>query len=214
MTTTELLAVFRAEVYDTVAPYLWADSLIYTYIDDAQKQFCRETYGIEDARSFKLTILGDSTTQWYAIDPLILKLRDAIDPATGSDVPFIAVEKMRQNNMKFDGTKGPLKALVTGLEKNYVRTYPIPNVASVVELRTFRLPADVAAGDDFEIDPQHHLPLLMWVKHKAYAVQDADARDDKKSQEFETKFKNYCAAAKVEQSRLRRPVSAVAYGGY
>lgn len=212
MNTTELLNTFRLEVYDTVAPYLWSDALIYTYIDDAQKQFCRWTYGIEDARSFKLTIKSDGTV-WYAIDPMILKLRDAIDPATGNNVPFIAVEKMAENHMRFDGTQGPLKALVTGMEKNYVRAYPIPNVASVVELRTFRLPADVVAGDEFEIDIQHHLPLLMWVKHKAYSVQDADARDDKKAAENEQKFKEYCAAAKLEQSRIRRPVSTVTYGG-
>lgn len=212
MNTTELLAVFRAEVFDTVAPYLWSDPLIYTYIDDAQKQFCRDTYGIEDARSFKLSIKADGTV-WYAIDPLILKLRDAIDPATGSDVPMIAIEKMRENGMKFDGTVGPLRALVTGMEKGMVRAYPVPNVASTVELRTFRLPNDVAAGDDFEIDPQHVLPLLYWVKSKAYGVQDADAYDPKKGAENEAKWVAYCAKAKVEQSRARRPVSNVSYGG-
>lgn len=214
MNTTELLSTFRQEVFDTVAPYLWSDALIYTYIDDAQKQFCRDTYGIEDARSFKLTILGDSTTVWYAIDPMILKLRDAINPDTGDDVPFIAVEKMRQNNMKLDGTKGPLKALVTGLEKGMVRTYPIPNLASTVELRTFRLSADVGAGDDFEIDPQHVLNLLLWVKSKAYSVQDAETNDPRKAAGFKAEWDAYCAKAKVEQSRMRRPVSAVAYGGY
>lgn len=212
MNTTELLAVFRSEVFDLEAPYLWSDSLIYTYIDDAQKQFCRDTYGIEDARSFKLTIKADGTV-WYAIDPMIVKLRDAIDPATGNDVPMIAIEKMRENNMKFDGTVGPLKALVTGMEKGMVRAYPIPNVASTVELRTFRLSNDVVAGDDFEIDPQHVMPLLYWVKAKAYAVQDADAYDPKKAKENEAKWDAYCAKAKVEQSRVRRPVSTVTYGG-
>jgi hypothetical protein len=212
MNTTELLSFAREELFDKVAPYLWSDTLLYAYIDDAQKWFCRLTYGIEDSRSFKINIKADGT-EWYAIDPMILKLRDAIDPATGGDVALISVEKMGVNGMKFDGTRGALKALITGMEKNYVRAYPVPNVASVVELRTFRLPADVVAGDDFEIDAQHHLALLKWVKHKAYDVQDADARDPKKSAENEAAFMAYCAAAKVEQSRMRRPVSTVAYGG-
>lgn len=212
MNTTELLATFRAEVFDTVAPYLWSDSLIYTYIDDAQKQFCRDTYGIEDSRSFKISVKEDGTS-WYALDPLILKLRDAVNAATGDDVPLIAMEKMRDNHMRFDGTVGPIKAFVTGMEKGYLRAYPIPNTAATIELRVFRLSNDVVAGDDFEIDPQHVLPLLFWVKSKAYAVQDADAYDPKKAAENKADWAAYCAKAKVEQSRVRRPVSTVSYGG-
>jgi hypothetical protein len=212
MNTTELLAVAREELYDLEEPHLWSDALLYTYIDDAQKQFCRLTYGIEDARSFKIVIKADGT-EWYSIDPAILKIRDANVASTGDDMPLVAFEKMREKGMKFDGKVGPTRALITGLEKNYVRAHPKPNVASVVELRVFRLPLDVAAGDDFEIDPQHHLPLLMWVKRRAYGVQDADASDPRKAAENEQAFTAYCASAKVEQSRLRRPVSTVSYGG-
>lgn len=211
MTNTELLAVVREELFDVELPYLWSDALLYTYIDDAQKQFCRLTYGIEDARSFTLAI--KPMTIWYAIDPRILKIRDAIDPSTGREVPLIAVEKMNQNGLRFDGTQGPLKTLITGMEKGYVRALPIPNVASTVELRTFRLSNDMEAGDDFEIDPQHILNLGYWVKYRAYSVQDADSRDDKKAAQGKALFEAYCAAAKVEQSRVRRPVSTVTYGG-
>jgi hypothetical protein len=212
MNTTELLTVFREEVFDQTPDYLWSDALVYTYIDDAQKQFCRETDGIEDARSFTLSIKADGT-EWYAINARILKIRDAIDPATGNDVPLVAVEKMRANGMKFDLTLGPLKALVTGMQKGYVRAWPKPNVASTVELRTFRLPEDIAAGDDFEIDAQHVLPLLFWVKHKAYGKQDSEVYDKNAADRNLKDWKDYCAAAKREQSRLRRPVSTVAYGG-
>jgi len=211
MNTTDLLDVFRQEVFDLAAPYLWADALIYAYIDDAHKQFCRDTDGIEDARSFKLVITP--TNEWYKLDPQILKMRSAIDPATGDDIPLVAIEKMRNNNMKFGAVAGPIRALITGMEKGYVRAWPIPNVASTVELRTFRLPADVAAGDDFEIDGQHVLPLLLWVKYKAYDVQDTETFDKGASDRFKGKWDAYCAKAKAEQARLRRPVSTVTYGG-
>lgn len=212
MNTTELLDVFREEVSDQELPYLWSDSLIYRYIDDAQKWFCRLTYGIEDSRTFKITTSVD--VEWYKIDTRILKLRDVVNLTTlGKPISLIAVEKMADNNLRFDGTKGSVKVLITGLEKNYLRTYPIPNVSEVLELRTFRLPNTVEAGDDFEIDEQHHLPLLDWVKHRAYNVHDAETYDAKKAEKFGGKFEAYCAAAKVEQSRVRRPVSTVTYGG-
>lgn len=212
MNTTELKDIFRQEVFDLQLPYLWSDSLIYTYIDDAQKTFCRKTYGIEDSRSYTLTIKSDGT-EWYALDPAILKLRDAVNATTGMPIEIIAAEKMNERGLRFDGTVGPLKALITGLDKGFVRTVPKPNQAMVINLRTFRLPADLAAGDDFEIDAQHVLPLLDWVKAKAYRVQDAETSNPKKAMEHEQVFENYCAKAKVEQSRARRPVSTVTYGG-
>ncbi len=227
MTTTELLALFRLEVVDVALPYLWADATIYTYIDDAQKQFCRDTYGIEDSRSFKLTVPGDGVTEWFALDPTILKVRNAVDSATGNDIPLIAIEKMGGTTvggsksygisaaatMKFDGTTGALKALITGMDKGYVRTWPLVNIPTTVLLRTFRLPYDVAAGDDFEIDSQHHINLLHWVKYRAYGVQDAETYNAKAVDKFKAAHDLYCAKAKVEQDRLRRPVSTVAYGG-
>ena len=211
MNTTELLGVFRQEVFDLELPYLWSDALVYSYIDDAQKQFCRDTNGILDSRSFKLKVVPG--TEWYKTDPKILKLRDAVDPATGNLVPIIAVEKMRDNHMRFDGTVAPLKALVAGLEENTLRAWPVPSVAATIELRTYRLPETVAAGDDLEIAEQHHRHLLHWVKHLAYDVQDTETYDKGASEKYEMHHRAYCAKALVEQNRARRPVSTVTYGG-
>ena len=212
MNTTELLAVFREEVFDLVAPYLWSDALIYRYIDDAQKQFCRDTYGIADARRFKVNVLADGT-EWYKTDAHILKIRGATDHATGREVALVPIEKMASNDMRFDGKAGHLKALITGLEKNMFRAWPIPNVASVVDLTVFRLPYDVGAGDDFEIDDQHVLPLLLWVKHKAYDVQDSETYNKQASDKYRAAWGAYCAAALVAQSRAMHTAGAVTYGG-
>lgn len=124
MTNTELLALFRSEVTDLELPYLWSDALVYGYIDEAQKQFCRQTYGIEDARTYKLNITA--AVEWYAVNPKILKIRDVVDRATGLDIPMVPIEKMRGHGMRFDGSVGPLKAMITGLQKGFVRAYPMP----------------------------------------------------------------------------------------
>lgn len=217
MNTTELLAQFRTEVVDIELPYLWSDALIYTYIDEAQKQFCRLTEGIEDSRSFALKIKVG--TSWYSLDPSILKIRSAHDSVTGREIPIIASEKMSNMGLWFDGATGPIKALIAGLEKGALRALPIPSIASTVELRTFRLPQDLVSGgvpipgNDFEIDEQHRLNLLYWVKYRAYSVQDADAGDKGRADLNRKEFEMYCARARAEQERVRRPVSTVAYGG-
>lgn len=56
MKVQELYDQFRSDAMDTVAPYLWSDTNVYRYMDDAYKMFVRLTGGI-----------GDFTTQDVAI---------------------------------------------------------------------------------------------------------------------------------------------------
>jgi len=211
MNTTELLGVFREEVFDLAAPYLWSNALIYRYIDDAQKQFCRDTYGIADARNFLITTVAG--TEWYDLDARVLKIRGATEQATGRDVAMVPAEKTASQYIRFDGSVGPIKALVTGLEKNVLRAWPKPNQVQTINLSVFRLPVDVAAGDEFEIDAQHVLPLLLWVKHKAYDVQDTEVFNPQASDKYRAKWDAYCAKALNEQSRASHVVGTVVYGG-
>ena len=211
MNSTELLARFRYEVSDQELPYLWSDAAVLSYIDEAQKQFCRDSYGIEDARQFKLSIVAAS--QWYTVDPLILKLRSAVNQATGLGVPLIPVEKMASYGMRFDGAVGPIRALITGLEKGKLRAHPVPNETATVELWVFRLSEDIAAGADFEIDAQHVPNLLDWVKYRAYSVHDSEVYDPARAEKYRAMFGGYCARALNEQSRLNHTAGNVVYGG-
>ncbi len=211
MNTTELLALFRTEVFDLELPYLWSDEWVYGAIDASQKQFCRDTNGIADSRSFSITIVPG--TEWYAIDPKILKLRDAVDHATGRDMPIFSIEKMAENGMKFDLKTGPIQALIAGMDEGMLRAWPVPSEPTVIDLRAFRLPLTVEAGDDLEIPEQHHRYILYWAKYLAYSVHDAEAYDKNAAEKYLTLHAAYCAKARIEQNRVRRPVSTVTYGG-
>ena len=208
MTTTELLAIFRQEVSDVKLPYLWADALAYAYIDDAQKQFCRDTYGIPDARQFTVPLVAN--TEWYKLDPKITEVLGAYD-SNGYPIRVMTRNETAARNVIFDGRTGNVKALFKGMEKGFLRAYPVPAAADTVRLETRRLPVTVEAGDDFEIDEQHHLGLLGWVKHKAYANQDAETADPVKSDKFKAEFMAYCLKSKTEQGRLDRKVAVVKF---
>jgi hypothetical protein len=136
-----------------------------------------------------------------------------VDAATGDDVPVYSFEEAPAKGVKFDGRSAALQVLVKGLQKGYLRAWPVPNAALTVELQVFRLPEDVGAGDELEIDAQHHRHLLLWVKHLAYGVQDSETYDGAATENYRQLFEAYCANAMTEQSRLRRRVSVVAYGG-
>lgn len=211
MNSTELRTLFRSEFSDAVAPYLIAETSVYAYINDAQRMFCRLTEGIEDGRSFTIPVVGG--VEWYPVDSAILKLRRVVDRASGREVAVVNQEHAAAAGITFDGRAGPLRALVTGVEKGFARVWPVPIVASTLSLETFRLPYAVGPGEELEIDEQHHEHLLLWVKHRAYGNQDAEVRDDRKAQEYEQRFRAYCALARSEQERARRVDRPVSYGG-
>lgn len=211
MDTTELRNLFRAEMSDTVVPYLISDDQVYRYLDDAQKQFCRWTEGIEDARSFTIAIVP--TVQWYDFDKTILKLRRITNAATGASVTVINPEKLEAAGIRFDGRTGPLKAVVAGMQKNTLRVWPVPNVAVVLALEVFRLSKTIDAGDELEIDEQHHINLLLWAKFRAYGNEDSDVFNSRKSADYEVRFHNYCAESRKDQERARRVTGTVTYGG-
>lgn len=216
MNTTELYWYFRSEMHDQEEPYLWEDVEVLHYLDDAQKMFCRKTEGISDSRTADVTqIEVEAATEWYAISPLILKIRSAYRTDTGRPIDFGNLEHFNEMRVVFDGREGPLRLLIQGLEANALRAYPVPNEDVTVQMSVFRLP--LVPLDDFdlelEIAEQHHRHLLMWMKHLAYDKQDAETLDKTKSRDFEQKFYDYCDMVKAEQTRARRAHHPVAYGG-
>ena len=150
MNSTEILEVFRDEMQDVETPYLWSDLAVYRYLDDAQKMFCRLTEGIEDSSTPAVCRLAITAgTDWCPLSPKILKVREAVNAATGRPYGIMNMEKASLSGVHFNGNPGPLKLFVTGLEKGKLRAWPVPAEDSVVELRVFRLraaPMDEAPG--------------------------------------------------------------------
>lgn len=211
MNAARLRATCRAEIFDVAEPYLVSDILLQVYLDDAQKMFCRLTQGIEDARTFSIRIRPD--VEWYPIDPLILKMRAVTSKLTGRPVATVAMEKAADAGIYFDGRVGPLKALVTGAEKNMVRAWPMPAVEEDLAMAVFRLPYDLADSAEPEIDPQHHLALLEWVKHRIYSNHDSELFNAVQAGTFKNTFTMYCEKAKTEQTRARHSAGVVSFGG-
>jgi hypothetical protein len=216
MTPRELLAVFRDEMSDTKAPYLWSDDSVVGFIDDAQNQFARLTDGIPDSTTSAVVNLAvaPAYTDVLPLHPSILKIRTAYRVGEGTPVEVVNVEDMEPRGMRFDGRVGRVRAIVTGMDPDKVRLWPFPNQSDTVRLSVFRMPLTAITDNEaLEIPPQHHLGLLKWMKHRAYSVQDAEMFDKTKAADFEQAFTAYCARAKVEQARARHKPRSVAYGG-
>lgn len=219
MTPTQLRDLFRSDVRDEVVPYLWSDTELFSYMDDAQKMFCRLTGGISDTASelCVLPYLAGATN--VPLDPRILKLRNVADNATGRSIDVLNFEDLEttyRNGIVHDPLVGRVRAVVVGLDDDKLRLNHIPAEAGVLRLTVYRMPMEpiAADSDEFEIAEHHHRALLTWMKHLAYAKQDAETYDRGRSAEFSEAFLAHCDLAKSERSRREHKYRTVQYGGY
>ncbi|HOU64410.1 MAG TPA: hypothetical protein PK861_00055 [Thermomonas sp.] len=220
MLPSDLLIAFREEMADKAQPYLWPDDFIIGAIDDAQKQFARKTDGIPDSTTsavVDLVVAPDGSGLYsdvVLLDPRVLKIRSARRGDNGREVEVLNEEDMPTRGMYFDSLPGRVRAMITGMDETSVRVWPFPNEDVTIKLSVFRLPLVTITDDEpLEIPLQHHLGLLLWMKHRAYSVHDAETYDKTKAADFKAEFETYCTAAKTEQRRLRHKPRTVAYGG-
>ena len=232
MTPTELKDLFRSDVRDQTEDYLWSDTEIFVYMDDAQKMFCRSGGGIADSVSAICSLpvaAGDVSVPY---DPRILKLRDLRRASDGRNVDIINFEDLGMPGMgledygmvrsfgsgspKFSDRQGAVRAVVVGMDADKLRTIDVPEQDDILQAIVYRLPLEdiTASSTAFEIDIQHHRYLLLWMKHLAHEKQDAETYDRGRSTEFRQKFLEYCDLAKAERARREHKYRTVAYGGY
>ncbi len=73
--------------------------------------------------------------------------------------------------------------------------------------------AVLGAPPALEVREEHHIHLLLWMKHLAYQKQDADTFDKEKAEKMETAFEAYCFNAKRDKQRRNQKPRLIAYGG-
>lgn len=226
MKVKDLLTSWRRQVVDDNKPYLWSDAEFLEHLNDAYRMFVRLTDGIPDSTS-KLTTLNLLANEaWMKVSPLILRFRSVDRVDDGTSIDILNKENLEPRMLRtdygiikplsIDTTTGVVRAVVTGLERNKIRIVPIPAEDTEVQLAIDRLPLKMLAtleDEPDEIDEQHHLHLLQWVKHRAYAKEDAETFDRGKSDTFGQQFQNYCSLALHERRRKEHTPRLIQYGG-
>jgi hypothetical protein len=224
--STDLYKLFRADTTDDVAPYLWSDLEVFSYMNDAYTMFVRRVGGIPDYYTDSVCLLtAKSQTETSALHPKILFIREAHLEPRGEAVKVINMQDepwlldedyglMRRMNVT--KTIGRVRYLVIGIQDDIVKWVDIPDQDYQVRLLVERLPLDdiTDQGQDFDgVKDHHHRYLMCWMKHLAYSKQDAETFDKVKAAEEEQRFGAYCAAARQEKEQQKHKVRIVRYGG-
>lgn len=179
--------------------------------------FCRLTEGIEEARLPQICQLSVVPgTDWYAVSPLILKLRWATRGDNGRTITVSNPEKLALDGIAFDsGAGGPVRALVAGMSKGVLRAWPMPNETVTINLGVFRLPLTPLTSEvsAFEIDEQHPHPSSF--VDEAPHTTSTTRTPTTPSRPRSTSWFSATTASRplAEQERARRQVGTVIYGG-
>jgi hypothetical protein len=213
MNTTGLLEYFRSQMMDEERPYLWSDTEVMTYMNEAQMMFCRLSEGIADASTPEVVnvpvVLGELRALTH---PSILTFRMALLASSGAQIEIVNHTDVRS----WTNQIGQVRRMIVGLEPDIVRWGTTPDEDDEVNLTVFRLPLlDLVEFDqDLEIPTKHHAYLLYWMQHLAYLKPDTEVFDKKASDRAKAAFEAYCEGlVSAETRRQRQKPRVVQYGG-
>ncbi|MCY1450911.1 hypothetical protein D9M71_677500 [compost metagenome] len=103
---------------------------------------------------------------------------------------------------------GRPELLVLNRSSGLMRMHPAPAAAGTLELLVVRKPlAEVGKADsipDVPLDERRH--LMLFIKHRAYSVADADIFDATRAAQFLAEFERACQG--IYENALRRRASA------
>ena len=225
MNTTGLYDAFRSDVVDTARPYLWTEDEVWRYMNDAYFQFVRKTGGVADFTSDACVVDIVPFEPTATLHKSVMRIMSAtrrsdkqpLEIINGTDIGRMRSSDYGQTKqLVMDEKIGPVRYMVHGLQRGVVRWVQVPEAADVVDLHIYRMPLVGITGAEQEltdVDEEHHVRLLDWMKHLAYKKQDAETFNPKASAANEESFLNYCAQVKAEWERYKHKTRVVAYGG-
>lgn len=193
MTLDELRKELRTLLDDVAQPYLWEDTTLTAYLNEAEREACIRARLIydEDGTLTQLSVgAGENTA---ALDPLILAVDRVYTVVNGRSRIL-----MRTTVDDLDDQLGSYWKTTTGQpsrfydEQTYLGVCPTPTVDTDLSLAVWRLPLEPMADNDDEPDiaERFHFQLLDWAAHLAFKRRDADAQDQQRAANHEARFTN------------------------
>ena len=188
---------------DEQLPYLWSDTLILRYLDEAQIEFCRRTEGIEDSTSSICTLSVPAGADSVTVSPKILKVRSATVADTGRSLEISSIEAERGQPRV---PAGDPRTIVLKLNALKAQLLPAPSRDIVVGLDVMRLPLNRVESplDETEVDDMHSVALMHCALYRAYSRPDPETMDRTRADFFLQAFERECARASREQGRARK----------
>lgn len=211
LTLEELATLFRQDVDDlpgdTVTDVnwknddtglLWSNQEICRYANQAVTEFCFRNPILDHNTDITITHLTSGIdVQKISYSQKILQVHRVkyVEDATGDErvLQKRTLQWMDRNHEGWDDETEPRAAMpeyyVEDHDHRLIYLWPVPEVSGILHLSVGRLPSQSMLWsrrhqDQPEIDEQHHLCLLDYMKFLAYRKRDAETEDKDLSNRF------------------------------
>ena len=219
MTVDELVQFFRMDTSDTLEPFLWSDTEVLVYANEARDQFVRTTGGISD--EIQIPVLKGVAKA--NVPSGVLNFRYAYINYTNKKIPFVNEGELPAPGYGYgvkhggvtDTRTGRMVAIEIGNQTDTIRWIPTPVEDDTCTLGIYRLPNTplVRGGEITEVQLIHHRHLVDYMKFLAYSKHDAETLQNTRSSNYKEMFERYCHQCIGERERYRSHTHVVAYGG-
>ena len=210
-TVSDLIKAFREDERDAVAPYFWSDGQLVRFANRALAVFAENTLSIVDDSIVVDFTAGADTLPYheYIIDVLDAQLvmdgKDwPLDVKAPVDVPRSRMPKTgRPSMLVVNGATGSMRLAATPQQDGEVRL-------TVIRRQKADLHKDSRLTD---VNRAHRETLLLYIKHRAYSVKDAEVFDAVRSGQYLSEFNFECQRVYESELRRRSAARSIRYRG-
>lgn len=203
-TVSDLIKAFRDDERDAVAPYFWSDSQLVRFANRALAVFAENTLSIVDDGINVDFSAGDDTLPYHEF---IIDVLDAQLVMGGKDWPLDVKAPVDAPRSRMPKTGRPSMLVVNGATGT-MRLAATPQQDGQVRLTVIRRQkADLHKDSRLtDVNQAHRETLLLFIKHRAYSVNDGEMFDPAKAAGYLAEFNFECQ--RIYEAELRRRSAA------
>lgn len=208
MNLGELMGHLRCNILrDESKPYLWSDTELLRYINEAHGLFARRTHCITDDESEFTTFETVAGQQSYALDERIVFVSEigiVTDNGNG-ELSYCEIPDRTRNQLRNSYIQGRPQLHNLQVASHKVRFYPVPDDVYTIVMMVARKPLNKLANtkDAPEIDEDYHLALVDYAAAKALANNDPEKANMAASKDYMDSWSKVIRDVKRDMARLR-----------
>lgn len=197
MNLSELIRKFRVAAFDHEQPYLFSDSDITDWLNDAVDEAAiRGRLIHESVNPLVCTIAVTQGISSYPIHKALYEIEsihwvDTNRPSRTDEVMQISQEDMAIKWGDWRTRAGSPEYAIQ--QDTTIRIVPAPKSDGVLYMEGYRTPLEPMTldTDTPEINPIHHKHLIQWALHEGFSIPDSEVFDADRAELSEYKFTEY-----------------------
>lgn len=196
MTLAQLIAQFRTDARDGVAPYLFSDASVTIWLNEAENEAAIRARLLHESDSSTICEIAVTAGQsGYPLNPLLYEIDHIgfIKSETTDRQPVKLISREELDQVE-PGWRDKISDVRYAIQADTsIRLAFTPKAGGTLKLEGFRLPLHPLAvtTDTPEISAAHHRHLVDWALFRAFSVPDAETLDATKAASAESRFSAY-----------------------